>query len=152
MKTVQETKTVAETIYRGCGFPVKITNAPMRKFRGEWMLDIDPISIDEKVALFLASQPSRLTGRQVEFVRKWSVMSVREFAKVLSVTHPAVLKWERAGNKATSMDMNTEKVLRIHTFMRLGFSPVKILEIVTSLNAKRKPQTLEIKGNELAAA
>lgn len=152
MNTNEETKIEPEYTYHGCGFPVVISNAPMRKFRGEWMLDIDPITIDERVAFALAAQPSRLTGKKVVFVRKWSRMSLHDFAKMLTVSHVAVIKWEKTGNKPTNMDFNTEKVLRIHIFLQLGYSPKKTLKIIAGLNAKAKASKLELNGADMKAA
>lgn len=154
MKSAETRKTVPIYTYHGCGFPVAIANAPLRKFRDQWCLDIDSGLIDEKVAFIIAAQPTRMTGRQVEFIRKWSAMSMRDMATILAVSHVAVHKWEKAASKGAAMDLNTERVLRAHIFMRMGFSPDKTLEIITTLNAKAKSkaEALQVDAAELKSA
>lgn len=156
MRVNESSKVVPTYVYHGCGFPVTILNAPMKKFRDQWFLDIDTSVIDEKVAFQIAAQSARMTGKQTEFIRKWSSMTMREMAKILSVSHVAVHKWEQAGSKATLMDINTERVFRAHIFIRLGFSPAKTLEIITTLNAKAKAMArtdaMQLNAEELRSA
>lgn len=56
----------------------------------------------------LISQEQRFTGNQIKFIRNYFSMSLRDFAKVVHESHTAVNKWEKHGNKITSMDINIE--------------------------------------------
>jgi DNA-binding transcriptional regulator YiaG len=136
MKASSSKKISPRFEYKGCGFPVILRNVPMKQVMGEWIVDLDMHAIDDHVAFLLAQKHTRMTGREVEFVRKWASWSMRDMAEKLSVSHVAVHKWEIAKDKASNMDVNTEKVLRILVFRRLGFSPKQTLQIILELRAE----------------
>lgn len=102
-----------EIIYEGLGFPVILRNAPMIELRGVWTLDIDLNILQKIVLLTLAHHPFELTGNQIRFVRNWLKMTQTEFGKLFDVTHPAVVKWEKTGNKGCKMNLSTQRNLRL---------------------------------------
>jgi hypothetical protein len=55
-------------VYEGLGFPIKLTNAPMRKILGEWAIDIDFNDFQAKVLRMLAKKPSPLTEPEIRFI------------------------------------------------------------------------------------
>lgn len=102
-------------LYEGLGFPIELHNVEMVKFEDEWHPKIDVRKIADAAIKALVLQKSRLTGNQIKFIRAYFSMSLRMFAKkVVNESHMAVKKWEDCGNKATSMDLNIEKILRLY--------------------------------------
>lgn len=103
----------AEFTYEGFGFPVTLRNVPMIKVRGAWTPDIDYNSLSERLVEALALKRTRLTGSEIRFFRNSRSMTLKQFADRFDVTHPAVIKWERALKEPTSMDWATEKDIRL---------------------------------------
>lgn len=102
-------------IYEGLGFPVELHNVEMIELEGELHPKIDVRKIANAAIKALVSQESRLSGNQVKFIRTYFSMSLRTFAReVVNESHMAVKKWEDCGNKATNMDLNIEKILRLY--------------------------------------
>jgi hypothetical protein len=110
---MKKQKVEKEIFYEGLGFPIILRNAPMIELRGVWTLDID-LNILQKIALLaLAHHPSDLTGNQIHFIRNWLGLTQTEFGKLFCVTHPAVVKWEKAGNKRAKINLTTQRDLRL---------------------------------------
>ncbi len=103
----------------GFGFPVTILNVPMIEVRGEWVPNIDQKELQARVIEALVLKDSRLTGSEIHFIRLFSEMTLEQFAERFDVTHPAVLKWERAKNHATGMGWTTEKDIRLFALSKL---------------------------------
>lgn len=95
------------------GFPIVLINAPMINVRNQWVLHINYNRYQKIVLNALAYRLAKLTGSEIQFIRKYFQMTFRDFAKRFSVKHPAVLKWEKAKDKATKMDWATEKDIRL---------------------------------------
>ena len=135
------------------GFPVVLLNAPMLKVRGEWALHVNYNGYQRAVLLLLAHKPARLTGNEVHFVRAHFELTVRAFAKVFSVKHPAVLKWEAKGNKPTRMSWSTEKDIRLFVLDKLDEKDSELRELYRSLR-EAAPTSLDpivINGRDIAA-
>lgn len=102
-------------LYKGLGFLIELENVGMIKFNEEWLPKIDVQYIADELIKKLAIQEERLTGNQVKFIRSYFSMPLREFGKtVVHEPHTAVSKWEKCGDEITSMNENTEQVLRIY--------------------------------------
>ncbi len=109
-----QTKTEPLFLYEGLGFPIELENVEMISLNGEWLPKIDVHQIADEAIKKLATQECRLTGNQVKFIRSYFSMPLREFGeKVVHETHTAVSKWEKHGDNITSMNENTEQVLRL---------------------------------------
>ncbi len=103
-----------EFFYLGLGFPIVLRNVPMIQLRGIWTPNID-LNILQKFALLaLAHQPTDLTGNQIRFIRLWLNLTQTAFGKLLGVTHPAVIKWEKAENHSSKMSLSTQRELRLY--------------------------------------
>lgn len=102
-----------EVVYEGLGFPILLYNAPMIELRNVWTLDIDMNILQKVVLLALAHHPYDMTGNQIKFVRNWLELTQVEFGKLFGVTHPAVVKWEKSGNKGSRMNLTTQRDLRL---------------------------------------
>ena len=61
----------------------------------------------------LARKPTRLTGDEVKFARKFFEMTTRAFAERFSFKHAAVIKWESKGEYFTQMAWSSEKAIRL---------------------------------------
>lgn len=63
--------------------------------------------------LALAQKPARLTGREIHFIRHYFEMTLAIFGKRFDVSHPAVLKWEGAGELVPALKWPVEKDIRL---------------------------------------
>lgn len=98
-------------IYNGLGFPIRLINAPMRKVYGKWVFGFSMGIFQEIVLHMLATKSSPLTGLELRFIIDYFELSYRDFAKLLGVSHAAVVKWEKEKSK---MNPNTELSLRLY--------------------------------------
>jgi DNA-binding transcriptional regulator YiaG len=147
---MRETKRDA-FVYEGLGFPIKLTNVPMRKILGEWAIDIDFNSFQAGVLRMLAKKPSPLTGPEIRFIADYLELSARDFAKLFGVTHTAVLKWER---EEVKMNPCTELHLRMHILNHLKVADKEFRKVYSELNVdklvKRDREPLEVNLHEIA--
>jgi hypothetical protein len=116
---MKKQKVEKEVAYEGLGFPVILHNVPMIELRGIWTLDVDLNILQKVVLLALAHHPSDITGNQIRFIRSWLGLTQIEFGKLFGVTHPAVVKWEKTGNKGSKMNLTTQRDLRLWLLDRL---------------------------------
>ena len=135
------------------GFPVILLNAPMIKVRNEWALHVNYNNYQRTVLDMLAHKSSRLTGSEVQFIRKFFAKTVRAFADRFSVKHPAVLKWEKKGNGATQMAWSTEKDIRLFILDELQKKSAEIRDLYRSLRdvAEDASEPVVVAGDEIAA-
>ena len=106
-------KIANKVIDRGFGFPVILINVPMCKIDGEWVINVNYNNLTKSVLSALADSEGRLTGNQVRFIRQHFEMTLTAFSDRFGLSHPAVIKWEKAGDKPTSMTWSTEKDIRL---------------------------------------
>lgn len=116
---MKKRKVEKEVMYEGLGFPIILHKVPMIEVRGIWTLDIDLNILQKVVLLALAHQPADLTGNQIRFIRNWLGLNQTEFGKLFGVTHPAVVKWEKTGNKGSRINLTTQRDLRLWLLDRL---------------------------------
>jgi len=137
----------------GFGFPVKLTNVPMIKIRDSWTPDIDYARLAKGVLLALSKKLVRLTGNEVRFIRQHFEMTLENFAKRFAVSHPAVIKWERAGDEPTSMNWSTEKDLRLFILFKLNSNPKELSDLYLELEMARsdRKKIIQLNGEDLAA-
>ena len=103
-----------EFIYQGLGFPVVLKNVPMVQLHGVWTPDLDYNTLQKVVLVALAHHPADLTGNQIHFIRVWLGLTQIQFGKLLGVTHPAVVKWEKTKNKPSKISLSTQRELRLY--------------------------------------
>ena len=140
-------------IDHGLGFPITLLNVPMIKIRGQWTPDIDYNALTKEVLLILSQKPVRLTGDEVKFLRLYFEMTLERFAKRFSVSHAAVIKWEKCQDEPTKMSWAMEKDLRLFVIFNLLGKPKKLAELYAELEKEKSSQKRKIKFdlNELAA-
>ena len=148
-----ETKIQREFIYHGFGFPVKFKNVPMIKVRGTWTPKVDYQRIAKELLYALAFKPGRLTGHEVRFIRLEAGITLQEFGKRFDVSHVAVLKWEKAGDRVTPMAWSIEKDLRLSILKREGEGAAELAKLYAELEAVHtsKGPVLEISVGRAAA-
>ena len=117
----------------GFGFPVTLLDVPLVEVRGEWVPAIDQKELQKRVVEALVLKQSVLTGDEVHFLRLFSQMTLEQFAERFDVTHPAVLKWERAHSHATGMGWTTEKDIRLFALSNLEPKPKDFIEVYKRL-------------------
>jgi DNA-binding transcriptional regulator YiaG len=139
-------------IYTGLGFPIRLINAPMRKVYGKWAFDFSMGVFQEAVLHILATKPSSLTGPEIRFIIDYLELSYRDFAKLLGVSHAAVVKWEKEKSK---MNPNTEVSLRLYILNYLKVTDQEFrkryLELQQNLsNAESEKTPLDIDLDKIA--
>jgi transcriptional regulator with XRE-family HTH domain len=131
-----EKKTQKRFVDHGCGFPVVLQNVPMIHVRGVWTPDIDYNELHRAVLVALAHKPTRLTGNQIKFVRHFFGLTLTEFGNYFDVSHPAVLKWENAGDDVPSIKWSLERDLRLFILDRLEETPDSLGELYKELRSR----------------
>ena len=137
----------------GFGFPVQISNAPLRKIRDAWELDINFEQYERAVILALSFKPARLTGYEIKFIRNYFSMTLSSFGKRFGdVAHSAVIKWEKSHDAATSMNWPTEKDIRLAIVNQL--EPSLLISAYGKFEkvASKKVSKIKINTSDLSAA
>lgn len=140
-------------IWEGLGFPIRLINVPLRKVLGEWVLDIDLNLFQKCVLHVLAVKATPLKGEELRFIIDYLGMSMRDFAKLLGVTHAAVSKWE---NEKVRMNPCTEVYLRLYLLNVLKVkdkefrSAYLFINLQRLTNASRDKSLLEIDAEKIA--
>ena len=106
--------------YRGFGFPLLLRQVPMVRVRGTWTPDVNYNALAIRVLRAIAMKPARLIGAEIRLIRDFFSMTLQKFARRFGVTHPAVLKWEGAGTRTTSMSWAIEKDIRLEVLRRVS--------------------------------
>lgn len=136
----------------GFGFPVVLLNVPMVKVREIWTPKIDYNKLAKSVALALAAKPARLTGNEIRFIRQHFEMTLSDFGARFDVTHPAVVKWEGAGEKPPKLKWPVEKDIRLFILDREHERPMAFGRLYKALGEKAavSGKPLEINATEAA--
>jgi DNA-binding transcriptional regulator YiaG len=120
---------------------------------GEWTLDVDLNLLQKSVLNLLVRKPTPLTGGEIRFIIDYLEMSRREFAKLLGVTHAAVLKWE---NEQSRMNPATEVYLRLYILDLFKVKDREFKAFYLTINPKSLAESedeispLEIDANKIA--
>jgi DNA-binding transcriptional regulator YiaG len=86
--------------YAICGLEyVYLENAPLRHTKHGPLLDVDVALIEQMIAKEIVRQRIPIRGAEVHFLRKSLGSSMERFGKLLGLSAPAILKWERAREK-----------------------------------------------------
>lgn len=146
-------KVVAEWKERGYGFPVVLENVPLVKVRGVWTPYINYNNLAKEVLRSLADLPVRLTGNQIKFIRQYFEFTLQVFAVRFGVSHPAVLKWERRGDRVTGMGWGTEKDIRLFVKKEIEDNAKDFLALYARLQtvASTKVNSLRLDAKRVAA-
>lgn len=149
-----ETKVQETYVYHGAGYEVNLHHVPMLKVGGEWVFNINMSIIDRMVFEDIPLYPWRLTGYQLRFIRAYVDMTFKAFADRFGVSHPAVKKWENAGDGPTNMSWSTEKDIRLFVLLKSKPSPAEFLKCYTDLitEATASPSPIHIDVEKMVIA
>ena len=148
-------KTKIQKVYvdTGFGFPVRLLNVPMVHVRGVWTPKINTNELAVAVLHALGRKAARLTGNQIRFIRHHFEMTLQDFARRFCVSHVAVLKWERAGNRPVATHWTTEKDMLLFVLSRLKAKPGDLARLYEALEIRpaQKAAPMHLDARELAA-
>jgi len=116
---MKKRKIERELIYNSLGFPIILKNVPMIEIRGIWTPDINLNILQKVVLIYLSQRQAELTGNHIRFIRSWFGLTHVQFGKLLGVTHPAVIKWEKSANRTAKITLTTQRDLRLLILDRL---------------------------------
>jgi DNA-binding transcriptional regulator YiaG len=86
--------------YAACGLEyVYLENVPVRKTAHGEVIDADLARIERQIAIEVVRHGVPIRGAEVQFLRKSLGLSLERFGKMLGLSAPAILKWERARGK-----------------------------------------------------
>ena len=108
-----------EYTFTGFGFPVVLKNITMITDGSYTYPKINQSRLEKKVLLKLAKTNHALTGAQLKYIRQFLEYSIRDFATLLGVTHPTILRWQDSQQKATGMNYATEILVKSALLIRL---------------------------------
>jgi DNA-binding transcriptional regulator YiaG len=143
-------KAPAEMVFTAFGFPVVVRGAPMMKFRGEWILDVDMNEFSRAILEAMPLKPARLTGAEIKFIRLELKMTQKDLVDQMGITHSAVNQWEKLGNRPTPMKPMHEIAIRLKV-ARASSSPKlkkfveiydKLVELLKTLGNKRVQRSI----------
>jgi DNA-binding transcriptional regulator YiaG len=120
-------------VYNGLGFPIKLKNVPMVEIDGEYLMDINLNELQKVVLWMLCHKEIPLTGNEVSFVRKYFSMTTTTFGELFAVTSPAVLKWEKHGNKLALITPTTEQAIRLKILELVDSKPIEFKNLCESI-------------------
>ena len=118
-------------IYEGLGFPLRLLNVPLKEVHGEWVFDFSMGLFQKCVLEMIARKPSPLTGPELRFIIDYFEMAYRDFAKILGVSHVAVVKWEKEQSK---MSPSTEVCLRLYILDHLKITNSEFRQLFRKIN------------------
>ncbi len=123
------------------------------KVRGKWTPKVNYNRLSEVVLHALSEKPVRLTGNEVKFIRQYFEMTLQTFAKRFSVSHVAVLKWEKTKDKPTNMSWSTEKDLRLFILSMKEEKAEKLADLYRDLEDSKssKKQVIQVDVENMAA-
>ena len=133
--------------YTGFGFPAVLLDVPMGMVRGTWTPLVDYNKLQRDIVEALAYKPVRLTGSEIHFIRAYFEMTLVEFGNRFSVSHPAVIKWESAGDEPAAMSWAVEKDIRLFILDSLSSRPTAIVKLYRDLRreAERGTKPIEMR-------
>ncbi len=148
-----EQKIQKSFVDHGFGFPVILMNVPMIRIRGKWTPNINYNKLTDAVLRALCAKPARLTGNEVKFIRQHFEMTLQAFSARFSVSHVAVIKWEKKGDNPTAMNWATEKDIRLFVLSRLTEKDKALAELYRTLEQEKeaRQKDIELDAHTVAA-
>ena len=133
-------------LFEGFGFPVIFKELPAIKLRGEIIPDIDFSLIAPALIKFICMQQAEpLSGYQVRFFRSALGLTIRDFAKLVGVRHPSVIRWEKHKNHSAQIEAHIEIVIRILMIKKFDGDKEEILEVMKHVEGVEKLKTCRYK-------
>lgn len=121
---------MANVVFEELGFPIVLVDPPMVEVRGHRVPDVNLRELEGAVFRQLITQPARLTGAEVRFIRKHLRFRQADLARVLNMAnHSVVSHWEGREDGAAGMEYNTEVLLRVWMAAKVGMGE-QLLELL----------------------
>lgn len=121
---------MANVVFEELGFPIVLVDPPMVEVRGHRVPDVNLRELEGAVFRQLITQPARLTGAEVRFIRKHLRFRQADLARVLNMAnHSVVSQWEGREDGAAGMEYNTEVLLRVWMAAKVGMGE-QLLELL----------------------
>src|SRR5574343_1814532 len=99
---------------------------------GEAVQVHDTEGLDRAIALSLIDCPSRLSGKEIRFLRQMMGMSQRDFAALIGTTDQTLARWEKEQHETPE---TADKLIRVdYRAFDKGDGP--ITDIIASINFK----------------
>ncbi|MFT5433661.1 MAG: DNA-binding transcriptional regulator YiaG [Myxococcota bacterium] len=112
---------MGDIIFKELGFPIVLVDPPMREIRGVMVPDVNMRMLQDSVFRLLVVKPSRHTGSEVRFIRKYLRIRQVDLARTLNqANHSVVSHWEKRGDGEAGMEYNTEVLLRVWMAAKAG--------------------------------
>jgi hypothetical protein len=127
-------KIVKSFVYAGLGFTVEIRDVELVLRRGAWTPDVNLGDLSKSAFFALAMKPAPLTGAEVFFIRNQMRLSLVALAGLLRLTHPTVLKWEKARDRATTMAWGTECLIRLAVLDASGIGAMLFVQAYRAMS------------------
>ncbi|TXD32084.1 hypothetical protein FRC96_19000 [Lujinxingia vulgaris] len=116
-----QTKTVERYETRVMGFPLIIETVKLRRFRDDWVAEVDWTEVAGVEVRALPHKPAPLTGNEIRCIRQQLDLTLKEFASLCEVSsHQAVMQWESRGDEPAKMSRATEVLLRARLVARIS--------------------------------
>lgn len=138
--------------YDELGFRIYLVNAPMLTLPDGTKCPAPNMKRLQEAAFHsLAVKPSRLSGSEIRFIRKFLRMTQVDFASWLNMAnHSVVSQWESKEEHLSGMDYNTEILLRLLMEARMtgkSTMPLSKIEKLRSLLPIEEAITLNLKAS-----
>ena len=158
-----ERKTEESLVNRSLGFEVEVEQAPMRRMRGEWVLDIGTQRFQHIVLWKLIVSLNPLSGDHVRFMRLALEQTMEAFASYLEVSAPAVSKWQKKEERPTQMNKGTEVLMRLFAAESLLNQAelsettrdsifYHVFEKISQFDGEGEPESIRVTRDELRRA
>ncbi len=144
---------MANLLFMELGFPILLIDPPMITVRGQQVPEVNMHELQELVFHMLIVKPSRFTGAEVRFIRKYLRLRQADLAQVLNMAnHSVVSQWESREDEPTGMEYNTEVLLRVWMAAKIGENDqlVELLEARLKNLAPRSAQPMEVPLSKVA--
>ena len=141
-------KRVKKFIYEGLGFPVVLVDVSLVKKRDIWTPAIDYNKLQRAVLLALTQKPASLSGYEIHFIRTYFEMTLEHFGKHFSVTHVAVLAWEKTGDRPAKMNPTTELCIRLFILEKLNMNNQVFREAFREFNIQGMTKAPSLKARK----
>lgn len=106
---------------RVMGFPIIIETVELRRFRDDWVAEVDWTEVARVLLRALPRKPAPLTGNEIRFIRAQLDLTLKAFASFCEVSsHQAVMQWESRGDEPAKMNRTTEIILRARLVAKLS--------------------------------
>ncbi len=132
---------VADYIYEGLGFPVKLKQVEMILIQNELHPLVDVRKVAAQALQALLTQKETYTGDQIAFVRVCFSLTQKQLAKLVNEPVKSVQAWEQAQEKPAAISAASDNLLKKYMHQELHKSSQLLAKkgLFSSPQSKPKP-------------